>query len=143
MKSYAPDKRSTLILRIAVAVVATLIIILLRIFIKIHVLLLSLSIILAAAALVIIFIYLPLYFSHLDYYATESEIKKRSGVFFRKSQSIKYSSIQYSTVITMPLSAYTGLNFIVFYVYGGRFIMVFLKKEDMHEILEKSGSLYC
>lgn len=143
MKSYSPDKRSMTVLRIASVLTALVLIAAAKMFVKKYVIMLALSIVFAIAALIVVFIYLPLYFSNLCYHATDSEIKKRSGVFFRKNQSIKYSSIQYSTVVRTPFSEYTGLNFIVFYVYGGRFLMLFIKSDDAQEILKKSGSMYC
>ena len=43
---------------------------------------------------------------------------KVSGVFIKFHQSVKYSSIQYAAVIRTPLSDVTGLNFVVFFVFG-------------------------
>lgn len=143
MKSYTPDKRSLTFLRIGVTVSALALIAAAKIFIKIYALMLTLSIIFAAAALVLMLAYLPMYFSVLSYSATDTEIRKCSGVFFKTVQSIKYSSIQYSTFVTTPFSKHTGLNFIVFYVYGGKFLMLFLKSSDAAEILKRSGSVYC
>lgn len=142
MKSYSPDKRSLTVLRIGATAAALILIAAVGIFIKIRVLRLVLSITFAAIGLIMIFFYLPMYFKRLSYCENGSEIKKTGGVFFKTSRSIKYSSIQYSTVITMPFSSHTGLNFIIFYVYGGKFLMLFLKKEDMQEILNSSGTLY-
>ena len=65
------------------------------------------------------FVYLPLYFSSLSFDTTENEITKHSGVYFRSHQSVLYSTVQYTTVVTTPLSQYTGLNFVIFFVYGG------------------------
>lgn len=143
MKSYAPDKRSLIILRIAITVSALALIAAAKIFIKIYALMMTLSIIFAAAALVLMLVYLPMYFSGLSYSATDTEISKCSGVFFKTVQSIKYSSIQYSTFVTTPFSRHTGLNFIIFYVYGGKFLLLFLKSSDAGEILKNSGSVYC
>lgn len=143
MRSYAPDKRSLTVLRIAITVSALALIAAAKIFIKIYALMLTLSIIFAAAALALILAYLPKYFSALSYSATDKEIRKCSGVFFKTVQSIKYSSIQYSTFVTTPFSRHTGLNFIIFYVYGGKFLLLFLKSSDAGEILKSSGSVYC
>lgn len=143
MKSYKPDRRSLTTLKILVLAAAVLLIVMVRTFIKIYVLALILSIVFAAAAVIVVFAYLPHYFLNLSYCANESEIKKSSGVFFKASQSIKYSSIQYSTYISVPFSKFTGFNFIVFYVYGGRLILLFLKRSDADEILKNSGCLYC
>ena len=143
MKSYTPDKGSLNVLRAGIIIAALVLIAAVKIFIKIYALMLVLSIIIAAAAIIVTALYLPAYFANLSYCANDKEIKKCSGVFFRTAQSIKYSSIQYSTFITTPFSKYTGLNFIVFYVYGGRFLMLFLKSSDAAEILKSSGRVYC
>jgi membrane protein YdbS with pleckstrin-like domain len=87
------------------------------------------------------FIHLPLYFSSISYTATETEIMKSSGVFFKVHQSIRYSSIQYTTVVTSPFSQYTGFNFIIFFVYGGQLRLLFLKQSDAKEIIRMSGGI--
>ena len=51
-----------------------------------------------------------------------------------------YSTVQYTTVITTPFSQYTGLNFIVFFVYGGQLRLLFLNQEDALYILRKTGT---
>ena len=142
MKIYYPDRRSLTVLRVAVTAVALILIAAAKIFIKIYVLMLVLSIFFAAAAVAVIAVYLPLYFSNLSYHADENGIKKCTGVFLKKSQAIKYSSVQYSTTVQTPFSRMTGLNFLVFYVYGGTFTMLFLRYNDMQEILEISGNYY-
>ena len=86
------------------------------------------------------FVYLPLYFSSIKYTATETEIMKSSGVFIKTHQSVRYSSVQYTSVISSPFSQYTGLNFIVFFVYGGQLRLLFLKQSDAQEILRFSCS---
>ena len=85
------------------------------------------------------FIYFPLFFRTVKYTLTETEIIRTSGVFIKIHQSIKYSSIQYVTVVTTPLSQYTGLNFIIYFVYGGQLRLLFLDHEDAMEILQLSG----
>lgn len=143
MKYYKPDKTSLVLLKGIILAVAAVLIIAVRVFIKIYVLMIVLSIIFALTAVALAFVYLPLYFSHLSYQANDKEIKKSNGVFFRTHKSIKYSSIQYSSFITMPFSRFTGFNFIIFYVYGGKLLLLFLSKDDAEEILERSGCLYC
>jgi uncharacterized membrane protein YdbT with pleckstrin-like domain len=112
------------------------------IFIKNPILVLIICLSISLLLIAVVFIYLPLYFSSLRYIADDTEIKKISGVFFKTSQSIKYSSIQYSTVVSSVFSKLIGFNFIIFYVYGGRIVLLFLKSNDMDEILKNSGCLY-
>ncbi|MBQ8298229.1 MAG: PH domain-containing protein [Ruminococcus sp.] len=142
MKLYKPDRRGLASLRILVLASAILLIAAVRLFIKIYPLMLTLSIIFALTAVYLVFVYMPLYFSRLSYSSDGIEIKKTSGVFFRTNQSIKYSSVQYSTFVTTPFSGLTGLNFIIFYVYGGKCLLLFLRKSDAQEILKQSGCLY-
>lgn len=141
MKSYTPDMRSMNFLRAVTALLALGLIIAVRLLVPVYSLMLTLSIILAAAAVIAMFIYIPMYFFALSYTADKSEIRKKSGVLFKKNQSVKFSSVQYSTLVTTPFSEYTGLNFIVFYVYGGRIILMYLKKSDVNEILALCGSV--
>lgn len=142
MKEFRPDNSSLHTLRLLIIMISAALMILIKIFIKIEIL--SFILIIASAVIGAAFalFYLPMYFSRLSYLAGDTEIKKESGVFFRKSQSVKYSSIQYSGFITMPFSRTTGFNFIIFYVYGGRQTLLFLKKKDAEEILRLSGCPY-
>lgn len=140
MKLYKPDKAAAAALRIIILAAGVLIIAAVRFLIEYY--LLILSVIIAGLTAAAAFIYIPLYFSRLSYIAGEKEIKKTSGVFFRSSKSIKYSAIQYYTYITTPFSGITGLNFVIFYVYGGRMLLLFLSRNDVTEILFSSGRLY-
>ena len=135
MKHYRPNKRSLIVLRIAVLLLTAAIIALDIILIPIK-LAVNISVItVSAVAFILVFIYLPLFFSSVKYTATETEIVKTSGVFIKFHQSVRYSSVQYTTVITTPLSQYTGLNFIVFFVYGGQLDLLFLDQHDALAIL--------
>lgn len=142
MKTYKPDASSLHTLRLLIILISAVLIILIKLFIVIELLSFILIIVSAVVCAAFALFYLPMYFSRLSYQAGETEISKESGVFFRKSQTIKYSSIQYSGFITMPFSRTTGFNFIIFYVYGGRQVLLFLKKKDAEEILKLSGCPY-
>ncbi len=139
MKSYIPDKNSLNILRGAAAILTTILIVALRFIIKPYVLVTVLSVILAFMAIILMFIYLPLYFSSLSYYLHEKEIVRISGVLFRKKQTIQITSVQYYTLISTPFSKSTGLNFIIFHVYGGRLTLMFLGRDDIREIIAFTG----
>ena len=43
--------------------------------------------------------------------------------------------MQYITSAKSLLSQYTGLNFIVFFVYGGQLRLLFLSRDDADEIM--------
>lgn len=142
MKIYKPDRSAASSLRIVILVMGIAVIAAMRFLIGSYTIALVLSVITALLTIFAAFIYIPVYFSRLIYLAGEKEIKKTSGVFFRSSKSIKYSAIQYSTSVTTPFSGLTGLNFVIFYVYGGKMVLLFLSRDDTLEILMKSGTFY-
>ena len=139
MRSFKPDKHALLTLRLVIVAVSLLLFFAVRMYI-------SLTIVLAIIGIAILTvdiffcIYLPLYFKSLSYDTTDTEITKHSGVYFISHQSVLYSTVQYTTVITTPFSQYTGLNFVVFFVYGGQLRLLFLKQEDALYILCKTGA---
>ena len=116
MKIFFADKTFLSFLQSIILIVSALIVILAFNLIPIYMLMLIVCILFSAAGIFTVFIYLPLWFSHLRYYVGEKSITKRSGAFFTNEQTIKYSSIQYSSIITGPFSRITGLNFIIIYV---------------------------
>lgn len=140
MKHYYPDKGCLTMLRIIIIFSVIILLGLVRYFIPAKFLVLSITIAVAVIAFFVMFVYLPLYFSSIKYTATETEIMKSSGVFIKTHQSVRYSSVQYTSVISSPFSQYTGLNFIVFFVYGGQLRLLFLKQSDAQEILRFSCS---
>ena len=140
MKHYYPDKACLTTLRIIIIFSVIILLGLVRYFIPAKFLVLSITIAVAVIAFFVMFVYLPLYFSSIKYTATETEIMKSSGVFIKTHQSVRYSSVQYTSVISSPFSQYTGLNFIVFFVYGGQLRLLFLKQSDAQEILRFSCS---
>lgn len=140
MKSFKPDKHALLTLRISITLISLLLFGAVTLYIPVKIVVLIFGIAIATVAIFAMFIYLPLYFSSLSYDSTDKEIIKHSGVYFKSHQSVLYSTVQYSTVITTPFSQYTGLNFVVFYVYGGQLRLMFLKQEDALYILRRTGS---
>ncbi len=141
MRHFYPDKRCINVLRIIIAAVGLAAFAVIKYYVRIEKAEVISGMIIAAVCFAVMFVYLPLYFSLLKYTATDSEIIRTSGVFIRLHQSVHYSSIQYATVIKTFLSGYTGLNFIIFFVFGGRFRLMFLSRDDMDEILRLSGSV--
>ena len=140
MRHFYPDKRCINVLRTAIAAIGLIIFAVIKYYVRTEKAeLIAGSII--AVLFAVMFIYLPLYFASLKYTATDTEIIRTSGVFIRFHQSVHYSSIQYATVIKTFFSRYTGLNFMIFFVFGGRFRLMFLSREDIDEILRLSGSV--
>ena len=141
MKQYLPDKHCLTTMRILITAVAVAILTAFRYFIPSEKTVLLLIFIVISVSLFEMFVHLPLYFASIRYSATDTEITKSSGVFIKVHQSVRYSSVQYTTVVSSPFSYYTGFNFIIFFVYGGQLRLLFLKQSDAREIIEMSGGV--
>lgn len=141
MKEYSPDRRCLSTLRLLITLAVVIIVAAAKYFIPIDKIVLIIVISAVSIACFEMFIHLPLYFSSIKYSTTETEVVKSSGVFIKVHQSVRFSSIQYTTIIKSPLSKHTGFNFIIFFVYGGQLRLLFLKKADADEIIKQSGSL--
>ena len=128
-------------MRIMITALAVIIIAAVRYFIPIDKIVFYSTLIVILTACVEMFVHLPMYFNSISYTATDTEVMKSSGVFFKVHQSIRYTSIQYTTVVSSPFSQYTGFNFIIFFVYGGQLRLLFLKQSDAKEIIELSGGI--
>ena len=140
MRSFKPDRHALLTLRLAIAAASVLLFCAVRMYISLNIVLVIIAIAFLTIDIFFICIYLPLYFKSLSYDTTDTEITKHSGVYFISHQSVLYSTVQYTTVITTPFSQYTGLNFVVFFVYGGQLRLLFLNQEDALYILRKTGA---
>lgn len=141
MKQYVPDRHCLSTLRILITAATAVIIAAARYFLPSDRIVFWITLAAAAVACIEMFVHLPLYFSSIRYTATSTEVTKSSGVFIKVRQSVRYSSIQYTTVISSPFSHYTGFNFIVFFVYGGQLRLLFLRQSDAREIIELSGGI--
>ena len=141
MKQYAPDRHCLSTLRILITAAVVIIIFAAKYFIPVDKIVFIIMISAVSIGCFEMFIHLPLYFSSIKYTATETEVMKSSGVFIKVHQSVRYSSIQYTTIISSPFSQYTGFNFIIFFVYGGQLRLLFLKQSDAKEIIKLSGSI--
>ncbi|WP_303835820.1 PH domain-containing protein [Ruminococcus flavefaciens] len=141
MKQYVPDRHCLSTLRILITAAVGIISAAAKYFIPFDNIVFIIVVSTVSIACFEMFIHLPMYFSSIKYTATETEVMKSSGVFIKVHQSVRYSSIQYTTIISSPFSQYTGFNFIIFFVYGGQLRLLFLKQSDAKEILELSGSI--
>ncbi len=142
MRHFYPDKKSVRLLQIIISAIGFILFLTAKHYIHSKSTLLILGTIIVSLCTFIMFIYLPLYFSSLKYIVTDTEIIRTGGVFIKVHQSVLFSSIQYVAVIKTFLSRYTGLNFIIFFVFGGRFRLMFLSRNDTDEILRLSGTVY-
>jgi len=141
MKQYAPDRRCLTTMRLLITAAAIIILAAVRYFVPSEKIVVITVAAVISVAFLEMFVHLPLYFSSIKYTATEAEVTKSSGVFIKVHQSVRYSSIQYTTFISSYLSNYTGFNFIIFFVYGGQLRLLFLKKSDAEEIVAMSGGV--
>lgn len=141
IKQFYPDKNALLILRLFVILSEAVLLYLLHRFIPVRMIFISAAMIITFIAIIAIFVYLPMFFASIRYTANDLEIIKTSGVYIKRHQAVRYESIQYTSVVTTPLSHRTGLNFVIFYVYGGKLRLSFLNVRDANEILSMSGSV--
>ncbi len=100
----------------------------------------SLMAALAIAYVVIIIIILPMWYNSLCYMVSNEEIIINAGIFMKNKQYMKISSVQYTTVLSMPLSKFTSFNFLVISAHGGRLMCMFLSQKDADEMAAKIQS---
>lgn len=141
MKQFYPDRHCLTTLRLLITAIVVIILFAVRYFIPVDKIVMLCIIVVIAIACFEMFVHLPMFFNSISYSATSTEVTKSSGVFIKVHQSVRYSSIQYTTVISSPFSQYTGFNFIIFFVYGGQLRLLFLKQSDAQEIIKLSGGV--
>ncbi len=139
MRHYRPDRRGLTTLRIVLLIISAALILVINYYVPSRDIAVAADCFIAGTVLFLMLIYLPLYFASVRYTVTETEIISDSGVIIRYHQAVKITSIQYSAVISSPFSKLTGLNFILFFVFGGQMNLMFLRYEDMVEISALAG----
>ncbi len=87
-------------------------------------------------AFLISLIVLPLWFRHFTCIVTSAQITRRSGIFFKREQSVRLQTIQFVQIITGPFNGRSGMNFILLHVYGGRMLLPCLRQEDRLALTE-------
>ena len=60
--------------------------------------------------------------------------------FSSVGSSLPFGGVIPSGMVNSPFSKLTGLNFLVFFVYGGQMNLMFLNYVDMQEILALTGN---
>ncbi len=143
MKAYYPDKRALIILQGLLFAVGALLIYILRYFVELYKIRIIVAVIIAVFVLAATFIYLPIYFSSLRYCTGNNEIIKNGGVFLHKSFVIRTETVQYCTLVSTSILRKSGMNLIIFHLYGGRLIIPFVRPEDAMELMKFcSGGRY-
>lgn len=135
MKKFKPDKNALLSMRLIVLTVSMLIMIAVRVYIPVNIIVLIIGLAVLTALIFADCVYLPLYFAALSYETDGKSVSRHSGVIFKSHRSIRLSTIQYTAAVTTPFSKRTGLNFLLFFVYGGQLRLNFLKYDDFRELL--------
>ena len=138
MKKYQPDRHGLISVRILTTLFSVILSIISNIYVISEFLLFIVIIFIVTISIFVMFVYFPLYFSSLAYETTSTEVIKHSGVIVRSHQAIRFDSIQYTTVVSSPLSQYTGFNFVIFFIYGGQLRLDFLSRQDTIEILKST-----
>lgn len=141
MISFKPEKNALIVIRILILIISVILIVLIRIYIPFDMAVITSGIVIGLIDIFIIFFYIPMYFSKLSYEMNDEKITKHSGVFLKSHQSVRYSTVQYTAVITTPFSQYTGLNFVILFVYGGSLRLMFLNQDNAMEILRRCGDV--
>ena len=96
----------------------------------------ALMIIFAAIYVVFIVILLPMWYKSIRYVITDDEIISYTGIFTRTYRIMKISSVQHAVRVSLPLSKYTGFNFIFLNALGSNMPILFLSDKDCVDILE-------
>lgn len=135
MKKIRPDKHALLSVRLIVLALAVLVTGAAKLYIPVEIVVIIIGIAVLTAVIFFDCIYLPLYFSNLYYETDGKTITKYSGVVFRTNRSVKFSTVQYTAVVTTPFSKLTGLNFAVLFVYGGQLRLNFMDHGDCAELI--------
>jgi len=140
LKKYQPDRHGLISVRILTTLFSVILSVISKIYVISEFLLFIVIIFIVTISIFVMFVYFPLYFSSLAYETTSTEVIKHSGVIVRSHQAIRFDSIQYTTVVSSPLSQYTGFNFVIFFIYGGQLRLDFLSRQDTIEILKSTRS---
>lgn len=141
LKKYYADKTCLNLLRVLILILTVGLIVAAYYFLRpIPILMWILIGIFSAIYFFVGILWLPLYFSRASYLVSSQEIIRNTGFFWHMQQVMKVPAIQYATLITTPLSKYTGLNFIVVNALGGSMLLLFLSGKDAEEILRTLSS---
>lgn len=134
MKTYKPDITALKFLKRIIILLGTLITVASRYYFTANMVTFIIFVAMVTIVIYTDYIYLPLYFKSLSYEVDKKTIVRHGGVIFRTHKSVHFSSIQYIAIVTTPYSVKTSINFIVFFLYGGRMHLDFLSNKDCEEI---------
>lgn len=134
MKKILPDKNACGYAMLAVVLISAILVFVIRLFVPDYTRVSA--IVTIVVAIVLDCVYIPIYFRNLRYETDGERITKHSGVIFHMSRTAEFSAVRYTTTVTTPFSGYTGLNFAILFMYGGRLRLMFLSRRDMQDIID-------
>ncbi len=140
MIKFKPARSALFSVQLIVITISLLLLGIARMFIPVDVIVGIIAIAIGTIDIFLDFIYLPLYFSSVRCEMTNDKITRHSGVIFKTSQTVRFSTVQYTTLVVTPFSKNTGLNFVIMFVYGGQMLLLFLSLEDAERVLEYAGN---
>lgn len=140
MIKFKPARNALFSLQLIVLFISLLLLAVARMFIPVDIIVGIIAIAIGTVDIFLDFIYLPLYFASVRCEMTNDKITRHSGVIFKTSQTVRFSTVQYTTLVVTPFSKYTGLNFVIMFVYGGQMLLLFLSAEDAQLVLEYAGN---
>lgn len=92
--------------------------------------------IISLTVMLLSFVIFPLYFRRLGISVTASQITVTTGIFFRRTQSVRLDRVQFVQLLSGPFGGILGLNFVTLFVYGGRLTVPFLHRTDREELTD-------
>lgn len=140
MIRFKPARSALFTLQLIVLFISLLLLGIARMFIPVDIIVGIIAIAAGTVDIFLDFIYLPLYFASVRCEMTNDKIMRHSGVIFKTSQTVRFSTVQYTTLVVTPFSKHTGLNFVIMFVYGGQMLLLFLSYDDARKVLEYAGN---
>ena len=113
MKKYYPLYKSNLILKLILLVLTLFLSTFAYFYTKAYPILMYIIILLFVILYIVAaFIIVPVYFTKVEYYISETEIGVKRGFFIYSKQVMKISAIQYVTTVSVPILRKKGFNFL-------------------------------
>ena len=136
MRKYRPKTTALLIINIAVILLCTGLTVVTRIYlVSFRILMILLIALFWAAAVLFCCVLLPLYFRRTVVYVSGIELCLHTGIFFWRREYMRMSAVQYVTSVSLPLSGFSGFNFIFVRGLGGTLVLPFLRSADCDDII--------
>lgn len=79
-------------------------------------------------------IFLPIFFFGVFYTVSAKEITACRSLIISRKTLMSANAVKSVTAIMLPLSRFTGMNFVVINALGSRLVIPFLSKSDTEEI---------